>query len=77
MRSQCSLYTAELKTLCFVFICSAEGLFTLTSNPGPVINLEWSVKQIHVIGAFTGTSLNNSHVFKVVDSCQGFCKVPL
>ena len=31
MRSQCSLYTAELKTLYFV-ICSAEDLFTLNSN---------------------------------------------
>ena len=25
-------YTTELKTLYFVFICSAEDLFTLTSN---------------------------------------------
>ena len=31
MRSKCSLFTAELKTLYFV-ICSAEELFTLNSN---------------------------------------------
>ena len=29
---RCSLYTAELKTLYFVFICSVADLFTLTSN---------------------------------------------
>ena len=32
MRSLCSFYAAEFKTLHFVFICFAEDLFTLTSN---------------------------------------------
>ena len=32
VRSWCSLYTAELKTLYFVIICSAEDLLILNSN---------------------------------------------
>ena len=32
VRSQCSLYTAKLKTLYFVIICSVADLLTLNSN---------------------------------------------
>ena len=32
MLSLCCLYVVKIKPLYFVFICSAEDLFTLTSN---------------------------------------------
>ena len=39
-------YTAELKTLYFVIICSAEGLLMISH--WTVINSEWSIKEMGI-----------------------------